>query len=143
MSILHKIDLTFWSKDGHSAFGLTRGQAQILAWVFITAGLLLLDPPFSPIPNDFINIWLAGVLHGWIPALSFNIHLLLTYVFIGPVFFFFGIWVYPYSTSRLLSGYLTKLKGYIKKVLASPIGLIIGIALFVWMIIWYKSRLGV
>ena len=54
------IDLTFWDKSGHSAFGLRRNEAKVLALIFIIAGFLLITPPgTTPSPDDLINFYIA------------------------------------------------------------------------------------
>ena len=58
-SFRSSIDITFWNKEGHSAFGLKRHQAKFVATGFIIFSLLLMNPPTIPFPDDIINIYMA------------------------------------------------------------------------------------
>lgn len=143
MDLRKCFDATPWDSSGHSAFGLKRGQARFLALVFITVGVVLTDPPFGVVPGDFVNIFLAGWLSGFCECLSFNMALVLSYAVIGPLFFLFGIWVYPYHTGRLFNGYMRRGKDFLRKVVRNPVLLLVGFLLFWVMVGLYKTYFGV
>jgi len=143
MGLLHKIDVTFWNKDGHSAFGLTRTQAKWLGLFFIFIGAMFLSPPIDPIPNDWMNMLLAGQLHNWFPSLGYNLWLVFTYVPFGPLLILFGIWIYPYNTQSLLNGYINKAKTYIRKAFSKPVYILIGILMFIALWYVYTKIIGV
>lgn len=134
------IDITPWDKGGYSFWGLNRDQAKKLGLFFIIIGLAFADPPFSILPTDFINIWFAGVIA---PVLhvSLEVALLLTYTVWAWGLILLGVWIYPYDSKRLLSGYITKFKKLISKVLRNPILLAIGLTIFYFIFQWYKKQL--
>jgi len=136
------IDLSPFDKSGNSAFGLRRENAKRLAYVFMFLGAMFLSPPIDPLPNDWLNFILAIVLVKYVDILSFNIWLLLTYIILGPALFFFGLWIYPYNTQSLLSGYINKAKDFLRRQSHKPFSIIIGIILFIITYKIYKYWLG-
>ena len=136
------VDITPWDKSGSSWMGLKRAQAKALALVFILTGVLFADPPFSMIPNDFLNIWLAGFI-ATNTAVNMGVALLLTYTVFAWGLILIGIWIYPYNTQKLFSSYMNKLKLLIKKALQKPHYLLIGLTIFYFIFTWYKNTLGI
>ena len=143
MDLRHSVDITPWDHEGGSFFGLTRGQARWLGYAIIFIGLMLLSPPFDLIPNDWMNILLAGWIFNWLHYFTYNTWLVITYVILGPLLVLLGIWIFPYNSHSLINGYLNKAKFWLRKVFRNPIYIIIGVTLFILMYRWYKTYLGV
>lgn len=125
---------------GDSWMGLTRDQSKFIALMFIFTGFLFADPPFSVLPTDILNIWLAGGIAQQF-SISLEFALLLTYTVLAWGLILIGIWIYPYNSMRLLNGYINKFKGLIKMAFRKPIFLILGLTIFYFMFQWYKNRL--
>lgn len=134
------IDISPWDSTGSSFWGLRRGNAKRLGLLFIITAILLADPPFSAIPNDFINLFLANFLMK-ITSLSFEMAIVLTYTLIPLTLFAVGIYIYPYNTQSLLNGYISKAKKFFKKQMKNPIMILIGITMFIIVFKIYKSWL--
>ena len=125
---------------GDSWMGLTRAQSKFIATIFIITGIFFADTPFSVIPTDIFNIWLAGgISHQF--GLSLEIALILTYTVIAWGLVLIGIWIYPYDSKRLLNGYITKFKGLIKTAFRKPIFIVFGLVMFYIMFNWYQKQL--
>lgn len=134
----NSVDITFWDKSGHSAFGLKRNQAKILGMSLIIAGLILMTPPTFPDPFDVINIFMAAKISaftGWTPLES----LILTYTIIPWLIFLLGIWIYPHNTESLFNGYINKLKKLIKRATKNPIILIALFFIGKYVFHWYTT----
>lgn len=140
MDLRKLVDLTPWDKNGYSWMGLTREQSKFIATMLIFTGLFFADPPFSVLPFDFANIWLAGGFSKQI-GLGFELSLLLTYTIWAWGLVLLGVWIYPYDSRRLMSGYINKFKRLMKKAFRNPIYLIIGLGIFYFMFQWYRSKL--
>ena len=140
MDLRHAFDITPFDTSGHSAFGLTRGQAKVLGLGFILVGLALADPPFSLLPTDFLNLALAGLLVKWF-SIGLGMAVLLTYTVIAWSVFLLGIYIYPYNTSSLFNGYVNKFQALIKRSLKNPIYVILGLVVFYYMFNVYKGWL--
>lgn len=138
MNFRNIVDLTPWDDSGRSFNGLTRHQSKVLALFFIIIGLALADPPFSFLPTDFLNLFVAGELTHFF-NITFNMALLLSYTLIAWSLFFIGIYIYPYNTTSLFNGYIHKLQNYIKRILRNPLAIIVGLTLFYFM---YKTYAG-
>lgn len=140
VDLRHLVDLN--PKAGDSWQGLTREQAKSVAMVFIVAGFLLADPPFSILPTDFLNLFVAGKI-----AETFHYPmvkaLLFTYTFLAWGLIFFGIWVYPYNTQRMINGTFNKIMNAIKKALNNPIIVIASLIIFYFIYNWYSQTIGV
>jgi len=126
------VDISPWDKSGGSFWGLRRESARKLALVFIFVGALIADPPFSIIPNDWINFLLAGLMSTHL-GLTFNAALLLTYSVIGPLLFLTGIYIYPFNSHLLFFGYVKKLQRFLRKQIKNPVSIAIGIIMFIIM----------
>lgn len=135
------LDLTFWDKSGHSFWGLKRKEAKKVANVFIVIGFLLADPPFSILPTDFINMWIAGQISKLVTVLDFKTALVITYTVIAWGLILTGVWIYPYNSRSLLNGYINKIKKAMKKALKEPIYILIGLIIFYIMFKWYSGVL--
>jgi len=125
---------------GDSWMGLTREQSKFIATIFIITGIFFADPPFSVLPTDIFNIWLAGGISQQF-GMSLEIALLLTYTVIAWGLILIGIWIYPYDSRRLLNGYITKFKNLIRLAFRKPIIIVIGLGIFYFMFTWYKKQL--
>lgn len=134
------VDLTPWDKTGNSWMGLKRHESKSLATVLLLAGAALADPPFSILPTDFINVWLAGILSKTF-GIGVNLAILLTYTVIAWGLILIGVWIYPYNSKKLLSSYVNKFKKMLKKAVSNPVYLIIGLVLFYLMFKWYQGVL--
>jgi len=139
----HILDITPWDKSGNSFMGLKRNQAKYLATFLIIIGLLLADPPFSIIPSDILDLFVAGLLFKYLNpfAWSFELILLLTYTVLAWSIFFLGIWIYPYNTDSLLNGYINKFQNALKKALRNPIIIGFGLIMFYLIFRLYKGIL--
>lgn len=137
-SYRNMVDLTPGDKSGHSWMGLKRNQAKTVATVFLVAGASLADPPFSILPTDFINLWLAGVIDSLL-GIGLAISLVLTYTFIAWGLIVAGVMIYPYNSRKLFSGYVNKFKKLLLKVVKNPLLLGVGIYLFFLMYKWYSG----
>jgi len=125
---------------GDSFMGLTRNQAKKLATFFLFIGLILALPPFIPDPVDILSIWAARQIEVKYHV-PFITAMLSTYMF-GILLFLLGAWIYPYNTQSLLSGYITKLKLFIKKSLRNPKYILIVFVVFILIYNWYANQLG-
>lgn len=125
---------------GDSWMGLTRDQAKYLATIFMFTGIFLADPPFSILPTDFVNFWIAGGLVNYF-GIQFELALLFTYTCLAWGLILTGIWIYPYDSKRLLSSNINKFKKILKKVLTNPVLLISGLIIFKLMLDWYKGMI--
>lgn len=132
------IDITPWDKNGYSFWGLNRDQAKKLGLFFIIIGVALADPPFSILPTDFINLWVGGIISN-VLNISFELGILLSYTVLAWGFIFLGVWIYPYDSRRLLSGYINKFKRLLAKAIHQPIILGAGLVIFYFIFQWYKS----
>lgn len=135
----HLVDVTPWDGKGRSWMGLTRRSAKRLGLSFIVLGVALSDPPFGPLPTDFMNFWLAEKLMMLFDHWSYAWWVALTYTVIGWGLILFGIWIYPYHTRRLLNSYINKTRNKIKYVLNRPLLLIAAAALFLFMFHLYQT----
>lgn len=134
------VDLTPWDKSGYSWMGLKRDQAKSVATVFLVSGIALADPPFSILPTDFINVWIAGILKNTF-GIDMTLSLVLTYTVLAWGLIMFGAWIYPYNSRKVLSGYINKFKRLMKKATKDPAILIVGVIIFYYMFKWYQGVL--
>ena len=139
-SFRSSIDITPWCTEGHSAFGLKRGQAKWVGTAFIILAILMLSPPTIPSPDDLINITIANWMHGYV-GIDKTLALAITYTIIPFVLFLLGIYIYPYNTKSLFNGYMNKLKKIANKLLKNPIYLIIMAIIGIYVFKWYLTFL--
>lgn len=137
-SFRSSIDITFWNKEGHSAFGLKRHQAKFIATGIIVFSLFLMTPPGIPDPSDAINIITARYIVHHTEINEFDA-LVATYTIIPWSIFLFGIYLYPYNTRSLLNGYISKLKKIIKKHLRNPIIVVAAVIVGSYVMRWYQT----
>jgi hypothetical protein len=140
MDMRKAFDMSPWDSSGSAFNGLTRSQSKYLALFFIVLGISLADPPFSALPTDFINLYIAGKVSQWL-SISFALATLLSYTVIAWAIIGIGIWIYPYDSSRLLNGYINKAKRFIQRQLKSPASIALGIILFYVMYNVYQGWL--
>lgn len=140
MDLRKLVDLTPWDKNGYSWMGLNREQSKFIATILIFTGLFFADPPFSILPFDFMNIWLAGGISQHF-GIKMGVALLLTYTVIAWGLFFIGVWIYPYDSKRLISGYITRFKKFLKEAINKPLYMVFGISMFYLIYRWYNKSL--
>lgn len=126
---------------GDSFLGLTRRQAKWLGLSIIIFSIFLMMPPgLPPEPTDAVNIIMAKYIVNWL-GIEPTTALLYTYTFIAWAIFALGLYIYPYSTTRLFNGYISKLKRFIKKSLKKPFFILIAILIFYYVFNIYKQIL--
>lgn len=140
MDLRKSFDATPWDKSGSAFNGLNRTQSRYLALFFILLGISLADPPFSILPTDFINLFVAQKLSQFI-GISFEFAILLSYTILAWSLILLGIWIYPYNTHILLNSYINKAKSFIQKSIQNPTSIIMGIIIFFIMYNLYKGWL--
>jgi len=124
---------------GDSFLGLTRQQAKTLAMVFIISAMVLASPPGIPDGSDLINIALAKYMVQIFPALTTLIALILTYTIMPIGLFLIGAYIYPYSTNGIISGYLNRIRRFLRKYGKDPIVVIIAIIIMYQVVKWYAT----
>lgn len=110
----------------------------------MTVGFFTTTPP-GFIPDDFINIFMAGYLVKLFNLTMINA-LVLTYVVVGPALFLLGALIFPYNTRRLVISFGKKLINLIRKCFTNPYyfaGLVIGTVIIYFAASWYANYLGV
>jgi hypothetical protein len=138
VDLRHLVDLN--PKAGNSWQGLTRHQAKTVALVFIAIGLILADPPFSLIPTDIVNIFVAGKISAMTGYPLFKA-LVFTYTFLAWGFLFLGFWIYPHNTQSMINGTFNKIQKAAKKALQNPLLVFAGAFLFYIIYQWYSKIL--
>jgi len=127
--------------EGDSFWGLTRKQAKYLGLSIIVFSILLMMPPgIPPEPTDAFNIFMAKYFVEWF---DFNpsYALLYTYTFVAWAIFAIGLYIYPYSTTRLFNGYISKLKRFVSKSLKKPLYVVVALIIFYYVFQFYEQIL--
>ena len=141
-SLRKSVDITPWSKEGHSFLGLKRKEAKWLGIFLIGAGLFILDPPGGLLPiNDLFNMILSKFLSTYFNVFSMEIWLVLTYVLIGPLLVVAGAFVYPANTGNMLGSIFMRVRKFVKNIFKKPAYLLITLVIFYFMYKWVKGGL--
>ena len=104
-----------------------------LGMILMGLGFFMATPP-GFIPDDFINVFAAGLLHRFL-GVSMEIGLVMAYTIVAWGLIFLGALIYPYNTTRLLNGRYHALKNILYKTFTKPtwfLGFLIGL-----VIVWY------
>jgi len=139
-TLRHAADISFWDKSGSSFMGLTRKNAKRLAVVVIALGAGMASPPIFPDPTDFINIWMAKQITSMFGIAPLTA-LTLTYTVIAWSILYLGFWIYPHSTEKIMSGFITKIKRLIIKCKRNPLCLGGAVLLGYFVFKWYMTLL--
>lgn len=142
-SLRSSVDLTPWDKSGSSFMGLKRNQAKWLAWILLFFGISMADPPGGLLPDDFINLFIAGLLTKYFGVFSMGVWLVLTYTLFAYTIILLAVWIYPANTGSVLAGVFTKIKTNLKKALRNPIIIFVALVFFYFSYRWFKGALGV
>jgi len=121
MDLRHPKWIDLNKNAGDSFWGLTKLQAKWLGLSIIIFSIFLMMPPgLPPEPTDAVNIIMAKYIVEWFNVEP-TIALIYTYTFIAWFIFAIGLYIYPYSTTKLFNGYINKLKRLVGKILKNPI----------------------
>ena len=104
-------------------------------------GFLLATPPGMILPDDWINIIVAGFVVKML-GVSMPVALLLTYTVIAWSIFIAGALVFPYNTAILIKAKFNQLKSLIIRIVTDPRLLVVTLVMFavIWLAAgWYMS----
>lgn len=117
-----------------------RATNRILGIILMGAGFFLATPP-GFIPDDFIDVFVAGLLHQTF-GVSMLMGLVLAYTVIAWGLIFIGALIYPHNTRRLLNGKYNTMRGLLRKTFTKPVwfmGFLIGLLIVWWMFVTYSE----
>jgi len=116
---------------------------KIIGMSFIILGFLLATPPFSPIPDDFLNWFFAALISNFFNMPYFQATLF-TYVGLSFIFIIVGALIFPMNTKRLLTKIWSDIHGFFKshytKAKRYPAYLIM-LVLAVGLYLWFYSHI--
>ena len=69
-----------------------------IGWFLMGLGFFFFSPPFSGIPDDFLNIILADKILVPILNIDFWVALFMTYTLLPLFLIYLGAWIYPHGT---------------------------------------------
>lgn len=126
-----------------STLGLGRKMSKWIGMIVIGFGFLLATPPGMILPDDFLNIIIAGFLTK-IFLISMPFALLLTYTAVAWTIILLGASIYPYNTIRLLHGIFGRFIKCFKLIISSPIHFVlfvISLIIIYYISAWYMHYL--
>lgn len=123
---------------------VSRKSRRFAGFFLIGLAALLATPPFFPSPDDFLNLFLAVQIAGFV-GLSALDSLVLTYTLVPFLLFVLGVWVSPTSDRTAADGakkmFFKVFRG-ISRQLQSPAIFIVTIFIFYLTYYWYLEVLG-
>lgn len=116
---------------------------KIIGASLMVFGFFLATPPGMITPDDFLNIFLAGIVMS-VTGFSKITALVLTYTVIAWGLIIIGALIYPYNTRRLLNGKWNMFRKYMKKTFTDPrwfLLFLVSIAIIWWIFTVYSDFL--
>lgn len=113
---------------------------KLLGSTLMVIGFFIATPP-GFIPDDFIDVFIAGLLHE-VFGVSMMLGLVLAYTVVAWGVLILGALIYPYNTKRLLNGKKNALFAILKKTFTKPVwfmGFLVGLVIVWWMFTTYSN----
>ena len=120
---------------------VNRHWSKLIGGSLMVLGFLLATPPGMILPDDWINIIVAGFVVKML-GVSMPVALLLTYTVIAWSIFIAGALVFPYNTAILIKAKFNQLKSLIIRIVTDPRLLVVTLVMFavIWLAAgWYMS----
>lgn len=120
---------------------VNRHWSKLIGGSLMVLGFLLATPPGMILPDDWINIIVAGFVVKML-GVSMPVALLLTYTVIAWSVFIAGALVFPYNTAILIKAKFNQLKSLIIRIVTDPRLLVVTLVMFavIWLAAgWYMS----